>query len=444
MTNHEQIELGSQVKDTILEVREEDAPGSESKSLSICDHAAEIRDKPIDKVDEVFLQYGKRALALLIDYFVAGLSSLGFVFIIPPLLFSFDLFWTGAGGSPGKKHLSLRVTDVHGRQLSDKRILLRSTLKLAVLSSAICGCFFAHSPLWLILLVTYQRRTVYDWIAGSYIRGKELNPQTAFCPRPNYLLFLTFVGVIVAASYLRFSVGHRILSIVEPIIPGILTPVRRTLASMELHLINLDKGDRRDFNRIDRLADLQQVIAPPGDLSPARLSTLLRGYEIATETQSSSLMKKYAEQIADYSHAQIANAVMANPSWVYDDQEEIMLKIYSDSGDVKEGSAILERLTQRKSYQDTQERFTNNLINYLYRGVKWRPDAVRLRWQEIDRFVETDYREHWNYCKETCTQQVYDLFALGRNAEAEKLDREIKQMEKKLRAEHEREKMRAL
>ena len=84
------------------------------------------------------------------------------------------------------------------------------------------------------------------------------------------------------------------------------------------------------------------------------------------------------------------------------------------------------------------------MINAVYRGRQWRPDAVRLRTLEIGRFTKEFYRYNWNYCKGTCAQQAYELRALGREVEAEKLDREIKQMEKILRAEHEREKMRAL
>lgn len=401
-----------------------------------------------EKIDEVFLQYWKRIFAFVIDYFVSGISTLGAGFFLPIMMLGFDFLWTGWDASPGKKYLSLRVRDSYGNELSERRAFARVLLKWTTLTIVFFGYANTHSPLWLLLLITYKRRTIYDWLAGTCVMGKAVDMRTAFSPRPNYFLFVALVALVISFSYLRFSIGHKFLSMVEPLLPGLLQPARQTLAAIELNTIHLDPYRTVDFSRIDRMADLQQIVEPSGSLSLKRLRTLLQGYLTANQKHNQEYAAKYAVQIVQYRSDDIAAEISQSRSVdkLYVDRS--MVEIYSDAGKVREGAALLEKMIDTNAAKYAGESFDHGLLNYLindlYRGVQWRADAVRLRAKVIDMFAPEDYQHYWQYCKDTIKQQVYDLHALGRDKEASDLDTYIVQLEKKLRAEHERNRMRSL
>lgn len=397
-----------------------------------------------EKIDEVFLQYWKRIFAFVIDYFVCGLSSLGAGFFLPILMLGFDILWTGYDCSPGKRYFSLRVTAIDGKKISENRAFARTLLKWTTLSIVFLGFAQTHSALWFLLLVTYKRKTIYDWLAGTCVMGKEVDMRTAFSPRPNYFLFLALVTVVLSFSYLRFSLGHRLLSIVEPLLPGLLQPAHQALAIIEMSIIHLDPARTVDFSRIDRLAELQQVVAPSGTLSKERLDTLMVGYDAACQKRNRELAAKYAKEVLAYGQHEIRKASLKTRPLRSYHQDSTVVRLYADAGKVKEGAALLEEMSSDTSSQIVRDRLNNDLINYLYRGVQWRADAVRLRAKVINGFTNVEYKNYWNYCQGTIKQQVYDLHALSRDKEANELDTYIEQLEKKLRAEHEREKMRLL
>lgn len=411
------------------------------------DQGASNNSEP-EKIDEVFLQYWKRILAFVIDYFVSGISTLGAGFFLPIMMLGFDFLWTGWDASPGKKYLSLRVRDFYGNKLSERRAFARVLLKWTTLSIVFFGFAQTHSPLWLLLLITYRRRTIYDWITGTCVLGKEVDLRTAFSPRPNYFLFLALVALVISFSYLRFSLGHQFLSMVEPLLPGLLQPARRTLAAIELSTIHLDLNRTVDFSRIDRMAELQQIIEPSGGLSVGRLKTLLQGYLAANKKRNQEYAAKYAVLIVEYKPADKVVQILQSPSAHSLYGQKTMVEIYADAGRVKEGAALLEKMIDSSADMHAGESLDNGLlnylINYLYRGVHWRADAVRLRAKVIKNFADEDFRYYWSYCKDTIKQQVYDLHALDRDKEANDLDTYIEQLEKKLRAEHELNRMRSL
>lgn len=433
------VDLGSDLLSTV---------SSEKSTVDVRSNSPTITqeqksDSP-DKADEVFLHCCKRAAAFFIDLLRSSMNTLGLVWVVPILMAAVECINGDAAESSGKKAMALRITDVRGGAVSEKRLNIRSLLKYLIVSFVLYAVLLSRSPFPLLLLVTYQRRTLYDWIVGTRVLGREKDPQSAFYPRANYVLFFALIGLLLISHYFRFSVGHKMINIVEPLAPGLLQPIRSALAGYEIGSVNLESFSSLDYKRLDRLADLQQMQEKPGFLSLNSLLTLVRGYRIASQERDSKQMTHYASLILKYPRVDVDRAFAQTRDYLSEDSDATMTRLLSDVGDIKAGAFLLEEMIKAGSNRSVQDRFTNDLINNLYRGEQWRPDAVRLRAMVIARFVESDYRAHWNLCRETCEQQIYDLRELGREVEAQKLDREIKQIEKKLRAEHEREKMRAL
>lgn len=158
----------------------------------------ETQNGSFDKAEVFVVYFMRRLFAFLLDGACSLLLSSALKLFS---LLAFDFVWqfTPYSRTPGKLLFNLRVVDKEGHDLTPWRKFYRVFLKNSSLIISFCLPLQFQLLAFLCAVVTFRRRTFYDYLSGAYVVSTEKVPAQAFYPRSNLTIGLVCLVVFLAS-----------------------------------------------------------------------------------------------------------------------------------------------------------------------------------------------------------------------------------------------------